>query len=262
MTKQRSITTTIAAAIVSLGCVAAEAVEARNLSICAEHNALSGDLTVTLSNGCVSSSMRYLGQDLAVDVDQNHALINVTGGFNYEKLASGQMVKTDCGGGRSFTITVDGIDARRFRVVHGDAYAGILDLTAADGRICIKAEPVSASIATTAMFRNGWATVDYSGWERTSAPTVLGVLEPVYAWHPEAMEGRPELDIKMVPWPGREAMRVEITMTGFLDDSVAGERYVALVKPGGEGWTIGGLWRRNLCQRGAHAGQWTKKNCL
>lgn len=250
-----------AAAMISLGCAAADLASAQGFTICAEHYTASGDLNLTLSTGCVSSSIPYLGQDLAVEVVQERALIKVTGGFNYKKLPAGTIGTTDCGGGRSIKVALPGVDRRRFHVMHGDEYAGLLDLTEASGRLC--AEPVFAGVVKTPVLMSAnWQPVDYSAWEHTSAPTLMGVLEPLYQGHPESMEGAPAMELKMAQWPGEEAMQVVITMTGYLDDSVDGEKYVAHIQQGGDGWKITGLWKRNLCVRGKHAGQWIAGSCL
>jgi len=41
-----------------------------------------------------------------------------------------------------------------------------------------------------------------------------------------------------------------ITELGVADDSVAGSQYALVIGRGADGWALGGLWGRALCQRG------------
>jgi hypothetical protein len=107
----------------------------------------------------------------------------------------------------------------------------------------------------------GWKSVDPAKWSPNGAASLMDVVAPIYAGHPETSEGRPTLKIELAPWPGQPAMQVRITMTGYLDDSVSGGQFVARVEEGADGWVLKKLWMRNLCARGAHAGQWTAELC-
>jgi len=237
----------------------ADIASARGFSMCAEHNPTTREMTLNFSNGCVSSSYRYLGHDIEADINQIHASIRITGGFNYEPLQHGRGIKKDCGGRRSHTITVPDTEARRYYVSHNDEHAGLIDLTAETGRVCAK--PVSAGALHERNLMQGWKSVDPAKWSPKSAASLMDVVAPIYAGHPETSEGRPSLKIELAPWPGQPAMQVRITMTGYLDDSVSGEQFVARVEEGADGWVLKKLWNRYLCARGMHAGQWTAELC-
>lgn len=104
---------------------------------------------------------------------------------------------------------------------------------------------------------DSWQAVDLADWSPKSAASLMDVVAPVYSGHPEALEGEPTLDIELAPCSGRQAIQVRVKMTGYLDDSVAGEQFLAVVEPGGDGWVLADLRKRHLCARGSGAGQWT-----
>jgi hypothetical protein len=257
MTTTKTLSRSLPAIVIAVG-LATDIAAARGFSICAERNAMTREMTLHFANGCVSSSRRYLGHDIKADVNQIHASIRISGGSNYEPLPAGRPVKADCGGRRSHSITVPETDARRYRVSHNGNYAGLIDLTAANGRVCSR---TLAKGGNPNLRFDDWQPVDLSGWVPKSASSLMDVIAPVYSGHPESTEGRPGLKIEMAPWHGRDAMHVQVTMTGYLDDSVSGETFAALVEPGGDGWVLKKLWKKNLCARGQHAGQWTKQPC-
>ena len=58
-----------------------------------------------------------------------------------------------------------------------------------------------------------------------------------------------------------DSLMVRITNTGYLDDSVSGEKFAAIITRNAEGWYLDSLWRQNLCARGKNAGKWIKKAC-
>lgn len=246
----------IVPALIVLASFAADAASARGLSICAERNHATNEMVLTMANGCVSSSLGYLGHDLKAEVDENRAWIKINGNFNYRP-ARGQIVTADCMNSKQISLKVEGTDARRYHVSHNGESAGIIDLTAENGRLCAK--PVSAGFSVFQY--HGWKSVDVADWAPRSATSLMDVIAPLYSGHPESSEGRPTLKIELTPLSDRDAMQVQVTMTGYLDDSVSGEQYVALVEPGGDGWVLSRLWKRYLCARGRNAGQWTADLC-
>ncbi len=246
----------IVPALIVLAGFAADAASAGEFSICAERNQATSEMVLTMANGCVSSSLGYLGHDLRAEIDENRAWIRISGNFNYEP-ARGNNATADCMNAKQLTIQVPDTEARRYVVSHDGEFAGIIDLTAETGRVC--AIPVSTGISS--LQYHDWKSVDVADWTPRSATSLMDLIAPLTSGHPESSEGRPTLKIELAPLADRDAMQVEVTMTGYLDDSVSGEQYVALVEPGGDGWVLSRLWKRYLCARGRNAGQWTADVC-
>lgn len=232
---------------------------AQGLSVCAEHNPSAREMTLIVSNRCVSSSYKYEGHSIEATVEQERASIRIKGGFTYTPPASG-IATTDCGGARDLKIKVPDADARRYSVVDDSGYLGLIDLTAKTGRVCATGR--AQSRFPTPMELSAWTAVDITGWNPKSARSLMALIAPVYAGHPEAMEGRPTLSVEVEEAPNGSAMQIKIRMTGYLDDSVSGEEFAALAGEGQDGWVLKRLWKRQLCARGASAGQWTSKPCL
>jgi len=232
---------------------------AKDLSICAEHNPSARDLTLIVSNRCVSSSYKYEGHDIEATVEQERAWIRIEGGFNYTPPASG-IGTTDCGGAKQLKIKVPGAEARRYSVVHNSTYLGLIDFTAKQGRICAS-ERTHSAFPTAAELKK-WTAVDIAEWKPGTAPSLMELIAPVFDGHPEAVEGRPTLSVEIEEAPKDDAMQIMVRMTGYLDDSVSGEEFAGLAAMGRDGWVLKGLWKRQLCVRGPTAGQWTAEPCL
>jgi len=241
----------------SLG--AADIASAAPMTICAERNEAAKEMVLKFSNGCVSGSIPYLGHDIKVDIDESRAWIRVNGGFRYEKLPAGTIVTADCSGGKQLEITVPDAGARRFSVSHDDEAVGTIDMTAANGPVC--AASVSAGTIGDLLLRMEWTSVDPARFGANPAASLMDAVRPIYAGHPESSEGAPTLKLDVAPWPGQQAMQVHVTMMGYLDDSVSGEQFVARVEEGDGGWVLKNVWSRQMCGRGANAGQWTTKLC-
>jgi len=239
-------------------CTAGQAL-ARELSVCAEHNPSTRELTLVVSNQCVSSSFKYEGNNIEATVEQERASIQIKGGFRYTPPASG-IGTTDCGGAKQVKIKVPGAEARRYSVVHNSTYLGLIDFTTKKGRVCATERAHSAFPTRSEL--NNWTSVDVTGWKPKTARSLMELIAPVYAGHPEAQEGRPTLNVEVAEAPDGSAMQINVRMTGYLDDSVSGEEFAALAGEGQEGWVLKGLWKRQLCARGRTAGQWTSEPCL
>lgn len=118
-------------------------------------------------------------------------------------------------------------------------------------------QPVSATDATL----EGYRPVDLASWEPRTAPSVMALVEPLYRDHPESLEGGPTLKIDLHPGDSGELI-IELEMGGYLDDSVAGQQYRAIVVQSSGGWRLQALGTRYICARGSNAGKPTVNLCL
>lgn len=107
----------------------------------------------------------------------------------------------------------------------------------------------------------GYKPVDLSTWEQRTAASAMALIEPLYRGHPEAAEGRPTLKIDLRRDSG-DGIVVDIEMRGYLDDSVAGEDYRALIQWTEEGWRLDALGVRYICYRGETPGVPVTTLCL
>lgn len=107
---------------------------------------------------------------------------------------------------------------------------------------------------------DGYNPVDLGAWEPRTAPSAMALVEPLYRAHPEGPEGRPTLTVDMRR-DEAGALVIDIEMRGFLDDSVSGAQYRAVVSWSGPGWRLEALGARNICARGATAGIPTRERC-
>jgi hypothetical protein len=88
------------------------------------------------------------------------------------------------------------------------------------------------------------------------------LLQDLFEGHPEAMEGRPVLKIDLKQTEDRSALLIDLEMTGYLDDSVSGEQYRAIVVEGTKHmFRLEKLGKKIKCGRGDNAGQWTTGKC-
>lgn len=77
---------------------------------------------------------------------------------------------------------------------------------------------------------------------------VINLFLPYIGNHPESLEGRPTLDLSMRHHD--EMLVVDLTLKGYLDDSVAGEQYRGFVVRSSKGWELIDLGVKPLCYRG------------
>lgn len=102
--------------------------------------------------------------------------------------------------------------------------------------------------------------VDLSEWQPRTAESAMALVEPLYRNHPESEEGRPSLQVDMRN-DESGSLVIDVTMGGYLDDSVAGEEYRAFISRTVEGWRLEVLGRRYICYRGSNPGVPTKDLC-
>ena len=229
--------------------------------VCAALDAHEKRMALSVSNGCVSSSVPFEGHDITAEVSQDRATITVDGRFRYGRM-KGNIGTTDCAGGQNVAFDVSGAEARRYRVVVNGDHVGVIDLTESTDRTCVRREERSVS-AVDARVNHAFSNRRFAEAEFpvTTAPSLMGLLEPIIAGHPEALDGRPSMTIDIRPEASGGELVFEIRMLGYLDDSVSGEEFIGTVGEGGDGWILKSLWRRSLCARGKFAGQWTGENC-
>lgn len=87
--------------------------------------------------------------------------------------------------------------------------------------------------------------------DRSSSDKVINLLLPYIGNHPESLEGRPELDLSIRRH--ESSLIVDLTMSGYLDDSVSGEHYRGIVVRSSKGWELVDLGVKYICWRGVSA---------
>jgi hypothetical protein len=108
----------------------------------------------------------------------------------------------------------------------------------------------------------GYAPVDLADYTPREGPSALMLLQDLIEGHPEALGGKPQTKIEMKPTEDGKAIQIDVEMTGYLDDSVAGEQYRAIVIEGKtRGWKLERLGRKFMCGRGDNAGKWQTNLC-
>lgn len=246
--------------------------------ICPSLNSGTGMLTVKVDTGCMTGMARYRDNDLKLVVDQNRALISVTGSINFHPIDSPAVIQ-DCRGARQFALSASGIEPRRYTVMFNGSHLGIADTLS---------ESPSAACMYAVRHRRGsdiqhinqrsfhdWSDDPMHGWREWRGASVAALLAPIWEGHPDTTEGRPVVDLKIekriwnVRWPSRHKpwksepfVAVWITRHGLLDDSVSGDRFFAELRHDSTGWRIETLFGQNMCVRGEKAGQWTAGPCV
>ncbi len=107
---------------------------------------------------------------------------------------------------------------------------------------------------------DGYAPVDLTDFQPKEGPSAIGLLIDLIEAHPESLEGNPATKIEMKPTADGAALQVDVEMTGYLDDAVAGEKYRAIIVPAST-WRIEALGKQYKCRRGDNAGEWTTNLC-
>jgi hypothetical protein len=105
---------------------------------------------------------------------------------------------------------------------------------------------------------DGFAPVDLSNWKPRTAASAMALVEPLYRGHPEGLEGRPKLKIELRK--EANALIIDIEQTGFLDDSVRGEKHRAIVVQSPKGWRLERLGAKRSCYRGGSKA-WRTDRC-
>jgi hypothetical protein len=266
----------IGAAAIAMACMAQNA-HARVAYICPTLDQTTGELEVQVKSGCISSSLSLIEQNLALEVDQNYAMINVTGDMTFG--GGGRIVTSDCMGGQTITLSAQEIEARDYVLLFNGQRIDNVDFTDPS----FEAECLSAGGPTRAdngtinrSVIKGYNDNPIEGWRDWRGSSVFDLLSPVLDGHPETMEGRATTTIKMSKesWRREYSTRpqtydrspfiaVRITQGGYLDDSVSGGRIFAEVRMDENGqWKLDGLWGQYKCARGSKAGQWTGGRCI
>ena len=124
--------------------------------------------------------------------------------------------------------------------------------------VLLAALGLTSSVALAGQL-DGFAPVDLSNWKPRTAASAMALVEPLYRGHPEGMEGRPKLKIEL----RKEAnvVIIDVEQTGFLDDSLRGEKHRAIVVRSPKGWHLKRLGKKRSCYRGGSKA-WRTGRCL
>lgn len=265
----------IGAAAIAMASMAQTA-HARVAYICPTLNQSTGELEVQVKSGCISSSMSLIEQTLALEVDQNYAMINLTGDMKFG--GGGRIVTADCMGGQTITLSAQEIEARDYTLLFNGERIDKVDFTdpsrkdeclSAGSRLRVDNGTLNRSVI------KHYNDNPIEGWRDWRGSSVFDLLSPILSGHPESMEGGASSDITMrkeswrrqisakpLSYDTTPFIAVQITQSGYLDDSVSGGRYFAEVRMDENGqWKLDGLWVQYKCARGAKAGQWTGELC-
>ena len=108
----------------------------------------------------------------------------------------------------------------------------------------------------------GYEAIDLAEYNPREAASAVMLLQDLFEGHPETMEGRSVLKIDLTKTEDGSAIQIDLEMSGYLDDSVSGEQYRAIVVEGTEHtFRLDRLGRKVMCGRGDNAGQWTTGTC-
>lgn len=232
-------------------------------TICSELDGRAKQTVITINNRCISSSQKYQGNTFKIDIDQQAALIKITGDYRYKAPAS-RIGTTDCAGAKRLSFRQPGADLRRYGIIYNGRFRGYVDHTQSRAKRCVQHHRFherGGLYSAAGLTQRGFAKVDISARQPKSAPSLIGALGSLATNHPEAIEGRPTMHIETAPSADGSMMIVEVIQHGLLDDSVSAQRYIAHVKQSPKGWQLVGLWTQSMCARGRLAGQWTGDRC-
>ncbi len=233
----------------------------KTFTIAGSYNNAERSIELKVNTGCVSSSIRISGNDFRFKVDEEKALITATGGF-IVKTPTPKIATADCMGRQQTVIRLTDVDARRYTLVMGGEYMGVLDFTKSDNppRLGFMKQTGKIPQSLNRMrLANLYAAVNLDNWVPRRAISVMELFAPIISAHPESLEGRPEMEISLTRID--RFITVNITALGYLDDSVAGGKYAGIVSRKDGQWHLDSLWRQNLCTRGKNAGKWVKSSC-
>jgi len=115
----------------------------------------------------MSTSSRLKDQNSQLDVDQNRALITVSGGVTFHRNES-RIATADCMGAKNITLGQEGVEPRRYSVVYNTESLGTLDLLeGAETTDCLQTSRTgrgsSAGMINMAHF-NDWASDPDGAW--------------------------------------------------------------------------------------------------
>lgn len=118
---------------------------------------------------------------------------------------------------------------------------------------------IMCSAVAATSYADSYQKVDLSKWTPKTAKHPLSLVEQLYAKFPESDEGKPNLNIRFKKDGRTKDFTAIIEMTGYLDDSLAGEKYRAVIKKGNKTWKLISLGKQWKCYRGTDKGWHTKK---
>ncbi len=232
----------------------------KNYTVAAIYDYAARGIEITVSTGCISSSLRHMGNNINFSIDEERALITGTGYFAYGRLSKSKFAKADCMGAAKQTFKLPNVEQRRYTVIVNGKYRGVLDFTRSGKPPRLTTKSNKTNLSSKTKINNTYAPVNLENWTPRNADSVMELFHPITKGHPESLEGRPEMEISMRTGPN--SVTVNITSYGYLDDSVAGGKYRGVVTRKDGRWYLDSLWQQNLCARGKKAGQWSKTPCL
>ncbi|MEO1207860.1 MAG: hypothetical protein AAFV45_16170 [Pseudomonadota bacterium] len=235
--------------------------------VCLAPSNTAGQVVLIASTGCQSAGRGFRYEDVAIRLDG--ADVHLTGGFHYAKRGARQR---DCMGTKSRKFVLPEPEGGSYRLLRKGKELAVLK--AGPDRVCehtrarrarSRHRPVNPFLSGNHVIRIGQritdrvpVPVDRGDWGRRSADTLFGLFDAQLSGFPEMLEGRPQLEMTATKEDG-ERMRIEITETGVLDDSISGIRTIGRAKRDDAGWTLIDLHRQFLCGRGDKQGTWQAK---
>lgn len=243
---------------------------------CLELDANSETLAATARTGCLSSGKRDVENSLALEVDNESAVIRVTGEFQVEYQF--HIGPTDCMGSSTISLTAEGAAPRRYSVIYGERMLGVADFTqTTDEAMCFDSGRFDSALPTyTHRNFSDWSTTQFKGWQDWRGADLPTLLAPLIEQMPASHEGRPsfKLEVEKALWlprvvrkpfgPARqrqEVLTVRLTQHGILDDAISGMRLFAIARQTGKGWRLQNIYSQQMCARGQRAGQWSSAPC-
>ena len=120
----------------------------------------------------------------------------------------------------------------------------------------------AVAVPANADTMEGYAPVDLTDYTPLEGASALLLLQDIIEGHPESLEGKPVMTVELRKSEDGQSIIIDVEKTGFLDDSVEGERYRAIVVPGtSQAWKLERMGLKLKCGRGDSAGTWTTGNC-
>lgn len=232
--------------------------------VCADYDSAKKTLAFTLSNGCVSSSMKYLGHDFKVEQGYVKNSVKISGAFKYKAPVS-RIGTADCMGRKQVSIVQPNAAPRRYNIMVAGKWVGTFDFADSSGRICRNVStraagtPGSVKRDIPGYIINNYRPVNMGNYQTRLAKSPFALLSQLTAGHMNQREGRPETKIS-IRTEG-QLFLARIRQYGYLDDSVSGEDFVAVIARKGKGFELLKVYKRFMCARGENAGMWTKRLC-
>ncbi|MBD1545410.1 hypothetical protein [Roseibium aggregatum] len=248
-------------------------------------------ITLKVSTGCQSSSLRPAGDQTDIRFDRTARKISIKGGFT--RLVGpgdhGRPKHADCHGTKTRTEIFENVGYGDLEVIHrnkplwtvhlgpdaverhanhlktGSAFAigkGKVNrifknlkghAKSVRGKTAARQAAITAGPATAreSDFYDGFREIRVAPGLATSGQ-FIDVLMPFLQGHPDSLEGRQAMELKI--WRYGAGYRVDLVRTGYPDDSVSGEHYRGSVIRTSKGdWELLTLAVKTLCARGETA---------